>query len=210
MHAMDRSRSVGCLLLLGALAFWAGAVTPPYRQWMGVSTEEYLTIVGANGRNWRAMHVLFAVGSVLTLAGLAGLSAVLRASGDRIWSTIGLAAFSVATALWLVQVGFRVTLEPWAALELGRSGQVPSIYPALRQWMGALFAAFMILGYLALSAYGAAILATQAVARWAGWVALIFGLVAVPGMASVVFQPPLMLFVVPFVLAIAVLRSGGP
>jgi hypothetical protein len=64
---------VGWLLLIGALVFWAGAVTPPYRQWMGVSIEEYLTIVGGNHRNWYAMHALFAAGTLITFAGLAGL-----------------------------------------------------------------------------------------------------------------------------------------
>jgi hypothetical protein len=204
---MTSSRIVGGLLVLGALVFWAGAATPPYRQWMGVSTEEYLTIVGSHGLNWRAMHLLFAVGTMLTGAGLAGLTGLLRASGDRIWATIGLTLFSVAAVLWLVQVGFRVTLTPWASLELARNSQVPSIYPALNQWTGILFAAFMILGYLAHAAYGKAVLGTTALPRWAGWSALVFGIVAVPGLATVVFQPPLMLFVVPFTLGIAVLRA---
>ena len=39
---MTIPRAVGWLLIAGAVVFWAGAVTPPYRQWMGVSVEEYL------------------------------------------------------------------------------------------------------------------------------------------------------------------------
>jgi hypothetical protein len=201
-------RIVGWLLVLGAILFWAGAVTPPYRQWMGVSTEEYLTIVGAHRRNWYVMHALFGAGAAVTVAALAGLAGVLRASGDRIWSGIGLTLFSVATVLWLMQAGFRVAVAPWAASELARGGQVPPVYPALHQWTSVLFAAFMIMGYLALAAYGAALLGTPILSRWAGWVALVFGLVAVPGFATVVFRPPLMLFVVPFVLGIAALRAG--
>jgi hypothetical protein len=203
-------RVVGWLLIAGALVFWAGAVTPPYRQWMGVSIEEYLSIVGANRRNWYAMHALFGTGAVLAAAGLAGLTSALRASGDRVWSAVALALFLVSVALWLIQVGFRVTISPWAAAELARDGRVPSIYPPLQQWMGVLFGAFMIMGYFALAAYGAAALGTSVLPRWAGWVAVVFGLAAVPGFATVVFQPPLMLFVVPFVLGIAVVRAGSP
>jgi hypothetical protein len=202
-------RIVGWLLLLGAVVFWAGAFTPPYRQWMGVPIEEYLSIVGAHRRNWFAMHVLFGLGTVITVAGLAGLSIALRASGDRFWATVAIALFSLAAVLWLVQVAFRVSVEPWAAGELARDGRVPAIFPALQRWMGALFAVFMLTGYLALAAFGAALLASPTLPRWAGWVALVFGLVAVPGFATVVFQPPLMLFVVPFVLGIAVLRAGA-
>lgn len=207
---MTTPRIVGWLLLLGAVVFWIGAITPPYRQWMGVPIEEYLTIVGANRRNWYAMHALFGLGTVITVAGLAGLYGALRAGGDRIWSTIAVGLFSIATVLWLVQIGFRVSVEPWAAGELARDGRVPAIFPALQRWMGVLFAVFMIAGYLALAGYGAAILGGPFRPRWAGWVALVFGLVAVPGFATVVFQPPLMLFVVPFVLGIAVLRGGVP
>jgi hypothetical protein len=206
---MKTPRLVGWLLLIGALVFWAGAVTPPYRQWMGVSIEEYLTIVGAHHRNWYAMHALFAAGTLITVAGLAGLASTLRTAGDRGWSTIALALFSLAAVLWVVQVGFRVTVELWAAGELARDGRVPSMFPALQRWMGVLFAVFMITGYLALAANGAALLASRLLPRWAGWVALVFGLVAVPGFATVVFQPPLMLFVVPFVLGIAVLRASS-
>jgi hypothetical protein len=207
---MSTPRIVGWLLVLGAVVFWIGAITPPYRQWMGVPTDEYLSIVGANRRNWYAMHALFGLGTVITLAGLGALHGALRAAGDRIWSTIAVSLFSIGVALWLVQVSFRVTVEPWAAAELARDGQVPSIFPALQRWMGVLFAVCMISGYLALVGYGIAILSGPFRPRWAGWFALVFGLVAVPGFATVVFQPPLMLFVVPFVLGIAVLRRAIP
>jgi len=203
-------RVVGWLLIAGAVVFWAGAVTPPYRQWMGVSIEEYLTIVGTNLRNWYTMHALFGAGAILAAAGLAGLTSVLRAAGDRTWSAVALTLFSIGVALWLVQVAFRVTIAPWAANELAREGHVPSIYPALQRWMGVLFGAFMIMGYLGLASYGAAVLQTALLPRWAGWVAVVFGILAVPGFATVVFQPPLMLFVVPFVLGVAVLRAASP
>ena len=207
---MSPPRIFGWLLVVGAVVFWAGAVTPPYRQWMGVPIEEYLTIVGAHRRNWYTMHALFGLGTVITVAGLAGLSAALRATGDRLWSTIAIALFSLAAVLWLMQVGFRVSVEPWAAGELARDGRVPNMFPALQRWMGMLFGAFMLTGYLAIASFGAALLATSTLPRWAGWVAVVFGLVAVPGFATVVFQPPLMLFVVPFVLGISVLRGGPP
>jgi hypothetical protein len=153
------------------------------------------------------MHGLFAVGTVLTMAGLVGLGDALRASGDRAWSAIGAALFCTASTLWLVQVGFRVAVTPWAFDELAKMGQIPSVYPALHRWTGILFGAFMVMAYLAIAAYGAAILKTPGIGRWAGWTALGFGLIGVPGLATPVFQPPLMIFVAPFVVGIAVLRA---
>jgi hypothetical protein len=203
----DVPRGVGWLLVCGAVVFWIGAVTPPYRQWMGVPLEEYLTIVGNHRPNWYVMHGLFAAGTVLTMAGLVGLGDALRASGDRAWSAIAGALFCIAATLWLVQVGFRVTATPWAFEELARTGQVPSVYPALHRWTGILFGGFMVMAYLAIAAYGLAILKTSAIGRWAGWTAVAFGLIAVPGLVTPVFQPPLMIFVAPFVVGIAVLRA---
>jgi hypothetical protein len=201
-------RTVGWALIAGSVVFWIGAVTPPYRQWMGVSLEEYLGIVGANGRNWLMMHALFGMGALLTLIALSALTARLRDHSSGIWAMIGLALLGVSTVLWLVQLGFRLVVTPWASAELAATGRVPGQYGALHQWMGMLFGAHMLLGYLASAAYGFAVLGAPALPRWAGWTAVCFGLVAVPGLATPVFQPPLMLEVVPFVLGLAILRTS--
>jgi hypothetical protein len=188
--------------------FWIGAVTPPHRQWMGVSLHEYLSIVGANGRNWQVMHGLFGAGTLLTLIGLAGLAARFQGTPGSAWASIGITLFAGSALLWFVQLGFRLAVTPWASAELAASGRMPSEYVALHRWMGAIFGAHMVLGYLAEAAYGSAILSASALPRWAGWTALCFGLAAVPGMVTPVFQPPLMLHVVPFILGIAILRSA--
>jgi hypothetical protein len=201
-------RALGWVLIAGSIVFWIGAVTPPYRQWMGVSLHEYLSIVGANGRNWQVMHGLFGVGTLLTLIGLSGLTARLGGTPGSTWASIGITLFAVSALLWFVQLGFRVAVTPWASAELTASGRLPREYVALHRWMGVLFGAHMLFGYLAEAAYGLAILGGSAMARWAGWTALCFGLAAVPGMVTPVFQPPLMLQVVPFILGIAVLRAA--
>jgi hypothetical protein len=200
-------RALGWVLIAGSVIFWVGAVTPPYRQWMGVSLEEYLNIVGANGRNWQVMHGLFGAGTLLTLVGLAGLAPRLRGGSGSTWASIGMTLFAIGALLWFVQLGFRVAVTPWASAELTASGRIPSVYAGLHRWIGVLFSAHMLLGYLAEAAYGFAVLGASAVPRWAGWTSLCFGLVAIPGMLTPVFQPPLMLEVVPFILGIAILRT---
>src|SRR5262249_35915042 len=124
-------RGWGWLLVSGAVVFWIGAVTPPYRQWMGVSVEEYLTIVGTHRANWYAMHGCFALGTVLTMLGLAGLGDGLRISSVRPWPTIACVLFQTAATLWLVQIAFRVSVPLWAFSELRQTGHVPSVYLAL-------------------------------------------------------------------------------
>ena len=87
--------------------FWAGAFTPPYRRWFGIPVREYLEMVAAHRRVWLWIAASFAVGVLLTLAGLVVLGSVLRASGDRLWSDLGQAAFLFGSLLWLLSIAFR-------------------------------------------------------------------------------------------------------
>ena len=209
MSSTDVSRSVGWVLLAGAVVFWAGALTPPYRQWMTPSLEEYLRIIGANARAWRIMHGLFAAGAVLTLIGLSALTSQLRGTRATTWATIALTLFAVSVALWLVQLGFRLTITPWAAAVLAVSGRIPAVYIVLHRWVGLLFAAYMSLGYVAEAAYGVALLNASILPRWAGWMAACVGATAIPGLATPVFRPPLVLEIVPFALGIAIVRNSA-
>src|SRR6185503_18893820 len=93
-------KAFGWVLVLGSVLFWIGAVTPPYRQWMGVPIEEYLTIVRANARNWQVMHALFALGMVLTTVGLAGLAGHLPSAEERGWAYPAVVLFSMSSLLW--------------------------------------------------------------------------------------------------------------
>jgi RNA polymerase sigma-70 factor (ECF subfamily) len=45
-------RAVAWVLIIGAVVFWIGAGTPPYKQWMGPPIEEYLTIIGTHRQSW--------------------------------------------------------------------------------------------------------------------------------------------------------------
>lgn len=194
-------RVTGVLLVVGALVFWVGAATPPYRQWMGVSTEEYLAIVGASRANWLFMHGCFALGAVLSAAGFAAIAGSARhalASGAS-------AAFSIATALWLVQVGYRVSIVPRAAEELARTGIVPNGYEASSAWMSILFGAHMLVSYAAIAGLGLALRAEALVPPWIAWTAIMLGTLAIPGFATPVFQPPLMLYVAPALVGAAIL-----
>ena len=71
-------------------------------------------------------------------------------------------------------------------------GHRPLWFEPLRAWSGALFAIYMVLAYLAISAYGKALLATDLAPRWVAWTHLIFGLLGAVGFVSRIpmFNPP--------------------
>jgi hypothetical protein len=193
-------RAIGVLLIAGPIIFWVGAFTPPYRQWMGVPLDEYLGIVAANPRAWRFMHACFAIGAVVTACGIRGL-----ASTQPRWSaSVASTLFTFATVLWLVIVAHRVTATPLAAAELARDGTIPRAYEATHAWASALFGAHAAMAYLALASLGLSLRGSTFPA-WLSMLAIGFGLVALPGLLTPVFRPPLMIYIVPFAAGVATL-----
>ena len=77
-------------------------------------------------------------------------------------------------------------------------------FPACK-WAGLLFGIYSVLAYLALMAYGAALLQTGLLVRWVGWTCLVFGLAAAP-----FFGPPLFIHVMPWFVSILLLKQGTP
>lgn len=61
-------RVIAILLLLGTIFFWAGAFTPPYKQWSS-EFKEYLEIIHQNPKSWIWINSAMAVGVILTMFG---------------------------------------------------------------------------------------------------------------------------------------------
>src|SRR5262245_42934624 len=71
----------------------------------------------------------------------------------------------------------------------------------------ALFAIYMVLAYLAIAAYGKALLATGLAPRWVARTLLIFGLLGAVGFVAriPVFNPPLMIHLVTGIVGVVLL-----
>jgi hypothetical protein len=195
-HEIDRTRkAAGILLVAGWLTFWAGAFTPPYRWWFGIPVRTFLELVAAHRNSWLFIAAAFALGVLLTMAGLVVLGSVFRAAGAQVWSDLGLAAFSLGSALWLASLTFRATATITAARETVASGVVPPWFEPMRAWSGVMFALYMVLAYLAIAAYGRALLQGQLAPRWLGKFHVVFGLAGAIGflVRLPVFNPPLLI-----------------
>jgi hypothetical protein len=198
----------------GWISFWAGAFTPPWKWWFPITVRDYLELVAANQGIWLWIAASFALGVLMTLAGLVVLGAALRAAGDRIWSELGQAAFLFGSVLWLASIAFRATATISAAKETAASGVVPPWFEPMRAWAGAIFAIYMVLAYLAIAAYGKALLATGLSPRWVARTHTIFGLLGAVGFVAglPLFAPPLMIHLAPGILGVVMLvrlRGGA-
>ena len=164
-------------------------------------------MIAAHRGIWLWIAASFAVGVLLTLAGLVILASVLRASGDALWSDLGQAAFLSGSVLWLASIAFRATATVSAAKETVSSGMVPGWFEPMRNWSGAIFAVYMVLAYLGIAAYGKAVLATGLAPRWLAWTHIVFGLAGSLGFIARIplFDPPLMIPLMPGILGVVLL-----
>jgi hypothetical protein len=164
-------RLAALLFIVGAVVFWLGARTFP-----GLSLQS----VEANLEGHLWTNVNFLVANVITLAGLALLTHVLREAGDDYLSLLGLLFFAFGAVFWTLHLAFRMTILVRAAVEWRVSSMVPAWFDAWREWAALLFVIYSVLAYVGLAAYGGAVLRTGWLPRWLGWACIVAGFLAVP------------------------------
>ncbi len=192
------ARLAGFLLIFGAAAVWLGAIS-----YVGMS----LPAVAAH----RADHLFtvggFLVGSLLSLAGFTALRADLRERGDVLFSQLGLLALTIGTVCWILHLAFRATVMLVAAQE--SAATAPTWYQPLRLWAGAMYAAYMVLAYLSIASYGAAMQKTGWAGKGWGRTFVAFGLIAAAGFVARGDGVPLAVQFMPYAMGMILLRRAS-
>ena len=160
-------------MIAGFVVFAVGAGLPSPRVWTG-SDEEQRQWVGAHPSRWVASAVAIAGGVMLTLAGLAVLSAALISDGARVWPVLGLVCYGAGAILWLFELAFRSTV----LVSIARAGgDPPDWFEPVRAWAGATYWGYMVLAYLGIAAVGVALLEAQQVAAGFALMPIAFGVI---------------------------------
>ena len=137
----------------------------------------------------RVGAVSLIAGVSLTLLGLIAFDPVLWKTGERLLAGLGTAAYAAAAASWIIAMGRAL---------------------ALHEWTYDLEVAFIVAAGLSMLAFGAAVLRTRLLPRWAGWVAVGW---SAAGLVLFVLPsenyPPLFVQFVPLMFGIVLLRASG-
>ncbi len=196
--AQFSARLAGVLLILGAAAVWLGAVS-----FAGMS----LPAVAAH----RADHLFtvggFLAGGLLSLTGFVALRVVVRERGDDLLSQLGLVALLIATMCWIIHLAFRATVM--VAVAQHSAAAPPDWYQPLRLWSGAMYAGYMVLAYLSIAAYGAAMRNTGWAGQGWGRTFVGFGLIAAAGFVAGAFSMPLLVQFMPYAMGMILLRRAS-
>jgi hypothetical protein len=199
-------RLTGLVLIAGTVIFWSGAFYVPLgRAYIARTLEEHLRVIADNRLGWLVSSGLMAGGGLLSTLALVALGAHLYQSGAGLKVTAGVALWILSSALWLAAISFRVTVTAWSAGQFGATSQVPAFFPALHRWNNLVIVLYMILAYAATALYGLGTLHTDVFSKKVAWFTLIFGLLGtlLRPVGVILFEPPLMVELVPLVLGIA-------
>ena len=205
---MDLARTSGWLLVGGMAVFFVGAGAWSLGFQAPVLADT-LRNVGHAPARWLWIHAWMAAGVLVTVAGLTAWAEDQREVGERLATPIGGVLYLAGAILWLVSMGLRVTVQTWAASET-IAAAVPGAYPALHGLSGVLYAAHMVLSYLAASALGLGILWSGVLPAALGWAGVVGGLTFAAGFILArggLWGMPFLAHVYTCALGIALLRG---
>jgi hypothetical protein len=189
--SFDRASSI--MIVVGSLLFITAAFSPISRIFGIRDAAVRLEIIAAAPNQWLIAQVLFALGSIVTAAGVGLLAARLAAWGPAVYVTTSAVLITVGAILWSWHVYLR-------AIDPARftAGEIPF-------W---LFAGYTLLTIAGLAALGVALLGTS-LPSWAGWLPIISAALFL--LLALVFgdMPPFVYYLITLVVGIVLYRAAA-
>lgn len=200
---------VGVLLLSG-LALIAveavGYVRGGYNSaFWRLPLDEKLDHVAANRWEWWWVSIGGLVELLLVTSGAFGLGYLLADAGEPVLAAAAIGGYTVAAMAWLYGLIIQAAAVSEAARQRVDAGATPTWLHPL--WNGAYVAELVWItgANLSYALLGVAILQTDLVADWAGWLSLFGGVITAAGVLIAREGAPQLSYLVPAVIGVALL-----
>ncbi|MBF4769261.1 hypothetical protein ISU10_15955 [Nocardioides agariphilus] len=185
---MEGSVLVGGVLVAGLGIFLVGASA--WRLEYQRPLPESLLAVHRDRRRWTWIHVWMVAGVLVTSAGLAGLAQILAEPIASALAGMAAAVYVSGGVCWIASIAFRLTVVPWAAERAAADGDVSDGFIVYDRWAGALYCVHMLSAYAASAVLGLAVLQSDPLPTWLGWVGVGWGLAFAIGLVATRFAGP--------------------
>ncbi len=185
---VDARDVVGIVLIAGLVVFMVGAVA--WRLEYERPLAESLPLVHTDRRRRAWIHLWMIPALFLTPVGLAGLTAVLDSPVAVVAALMAAVAYTIGSVCFIVSLAFRLAVLPWAAEHTVASGAPPDGFAPLNAWASALYVIQMASAYAAFAVLGAAVLASEDLPRWLGWLGVAWGIGFLAGFVATRFAGP--------------------
>lgn len=189
-----------CLLIGSFVVFAIGASVPALNNFWGMTTKEGLLWIAANPGKWSFSSISFIFSLMMAVAGLVLFNQTRHSDGAQLFTCIGFFLFFTGAIFWILNMGFRLSIAPWAAKILVETSVLPDSFIPLRLLETKLYDIFMVSTFLASSIYGLALLNSTQFTKGVGWFSIVYGLVAAFSFVAWRAPIPIMTLVVPLLL----------
>lgn len=169
-------RVAGSLLTAGLVLGLVAAMTPTLGPVWQAGAADRLALIATREKAWVFSNSLFAVGLLAAVLGVAALMEQLLATdggATSAWSMF--TAFVVGTVLWLVHLGFRLTVMVTVSRDVGGGAPMPDWFGPMWDLGNYLLAAYVAIASIGLLFLGHAILSTSLFPGWSGWAVIGLG-----------------------------------
>lgn len=169
------NRISGSVLILGAVVMFIGASIPFLtglggEAWTG-NPEEVLSAVSREPGAWKWANGLIAAAGLLTVIGLAGLTAYLWP--DHPVAIAALITFAIAAAMDIASRLLNARVAPWAASQPAE-GEGAAVFVGMHELSEGLIQGFILIAFVSMAIYGLAVL--QHGTLWLGALLVLFGI----------------------------------
>lgn len=178
---------IGWILVAGFVVFLVGAVR--WRLDYEQPLEQSLPLIHADRARRAWIHGWMLVAMFITPTGVAGFATTM--AGDA--ATIALMAtvvYTLGSAGMIVSLTYGLTVVPWAAEQMVGTGSPPEGFAAQRAWTSLLYIVHMLASYTAFAVLGAAVVRSQTVDAWSGWLGIGLGAGCLLGFVGTRFAGP--------------------
>lgn len=198
----------GVGLTVGFACALVSAVHPSLISVWTSSAPESLKLI-ADGRRgaWKLANWLFAIGMVLTLTGLAGLTQILSGyAPESPLPMVALTLAAIASVHWIAALTFRLTTTLHVIDSMTDRATVPDWYLDVQSWADhGLMCAGALMGGAAMVLYGITAVSSDQFAGWVGWFAVACGALLIVEFALTRDVIPALLYVGPLPLGVSAL-----
>ena len=179
---------VGVVLLAGMVVFLVGAVA--WRLEYEGPLAESLPVIHADRSRRLWIQTWMLVALFITPAGVAGFTYVPDEQGATVVAAMAAFVYALGAVCMIVSITFGITVIPWAAERTVVDGSPPDGFVTQRVWAGLLYVVHMAASYVVFAMLGAAVLASDTVPHWSGWLGIGLGAVGLAGFVATRFAGP--------------------
>jgi hypothetical protein len=138
--------------------------------------DDKLDHVAVHRWEWWLISIGDLIGLVVMTGGMFGLTYLLADGGEPILASVALGVYVVAVLAWVFGLVLQVGSFSAAADQRATSGETPSWIHAFWRVGYVTEASWIVGANLAYACFGVAILRADLVGGWAGWIALVAGI----------------------------------